>query len=356
MSALYCGRWVGLNSSLPASLKMIAISSTRRSTPMRSGFGGLDCATAVADVTTSANVSATARNVIIPRWELWLVLPPRAHFFSLDHHRRQSARDVHAHQTECPTQYGGETRRLTEYQPAHRNRNRRHKIGGQSESTRRAARERVGPRRERDRCREDPKEEQPRDASGWRDPELADQGWRKRQTHECPDGAADPGGLQRGDTVERRLLCNHANCRGERGDETEDHADERGLARRCRESDHYDAREGKSAPKQQIRCRALLQECGREGDDENRRNENQHRRRSRIDASFGVVEHHIVDAEPAQTGDDAQQQLTAGRPHDRSREGQRAEEETAERQAAEREGAGRERAARGADADERRRP
>src|SRR5216110_343791 len=72
MSALYWGRWVGLNSPLPASLKMIAISSTRRSTPMRNSF---DCAAPCAAGRTSKSVSAAARNDITPREGLVLILP-----------------------------------------------------------------------------------------------------------------------------------------------------------------------------------------------------------------------------------------------------------------------------------------
>ncbi len=70
-----------------------------------------------------------------------------------------------------------------------------------------------------------------------------------------------------------------------------------------RKPNQYDTTEREHAAEQQIWCGALFQKHRREGDDDDRRDQHQHRRRAGIDALLGVVQHDVVNAEPEEASE-----------------------------------------------------
>ena len=74
------------------------------------------------------------------------------------------------------------------------------------------------------------------------------------------------------------------------------------MLRRGRDADHDHTRERQRAAEQQVGCGALVQEDRSERDNDDRRDEDEHRGGARVDASLGIVEDHVVDAEPEKAG------------------------------------------------------
>ncbi len=179
---------------------------------------------------------------------------------------------------------------------------------------------------------------------------------RVGQADQRPDDAADPSCLQRGDPVQHRFLRDHSDRRRERRREAEDHPDERRVARRRREPDHHDTGECQRAAEQQIRRGALLQEYCREGHDENRGDQHQHRGRPRIDAALGLVEENLVHAEPEQAGEHEERELAFRRADRGAREHHGAQQHAPDRETTQGERSGRKRTTGGPDADEGRGP
>ena len=83
------------------------------------------------------------------------------------------------------------------------------------------------------------------------------------------------------------------------------------MVRRGREADHDHTGERQRAAEQQVRCGALFQEDRGQCDDDDRRDEDEHRGGARVDPLLGIVEDDVVDAEPEQPGEEQQRQLPA---------------------------------------------
>ena len=121
------------------------------------------------------------------------------------------AGDVHTNEAQCAPSDGNETRRFAEDEPTQEDRDGWNEVRGRGETPGLAARERIGPRREGDRGREDAEEEEPANSAEWHGFELVHQNRRERQADNRPHGTAGPRHLQRRYPIEHRLFRDDTN-------------------------------------------------------------------------------------------------------------------------------------------------
>src|SRR3989442_6536724 len=100
---------------------------------------------------------------------------------------RSLPRDDPATPPQPHTADGDHTRHFAEDEPAHEDRDRWNEVGGPGETSGLTAGERIGPRRERDRRREDGEEDEAADGAGWKGPKLTHQQRRQVEASDHAD-------------------------------------------------------------------------------------------------------------------------------------------------------------------------
>ena len=178
--------------------------------------------------------------------------------------------------------------------------------------------QREGPRRERDRRREEAEVEEPADARDLRGAQLVDEPGRERQAGDHPGDARQPRDGEGRRRAEGGLLERHAGGVGERGPKAQDDPERRvaaaGRRRRAGERDHRRPAERDREPQQQALREALAEEQPGEEGDEDRAGVDEHRRGARVEIPLGLVQRDVVHGEPEQARGDDQRQVAARRP------------------------------------------
>src|SRR5205814_508923 len=105
-------------------------------------------------------------------------------------------------EAQCAPADGNETRRFAEDEPTQEDRDGWNEVRGRGETPGLAARERIGPRREGDRGREDAEEEEPANSAEWHGLELVHDDRRDEDEHRGGARVDPPLGIVEDDVVD----------------------------------------------------------------------------------------------------------------------------------------------------------